>query len=252
MAIHTTLNMLTSANHQAYYPFTAQKNAVRFGSLSKAVNSRNVPSNAAFVRLALPFMGGLDGEPLVGSLIRFLSLPTRPVPPTILEDGVRLNNLNESQQTMQNEALSLQETRTINRALHIFERKFKSDQQLFNNPDAVKKYFQLSIGTLDHEEFHVLWLDTQNRLIASEKLFSGTLTQTEVHPRELIKSALKHNAASVILAHNHPSGTCNASNADLSLTQLLKVLLAQIQVQLLDHIIVTALTATSLSEQGEV
>lgn len=241
--------MLTTANHQAYYPLTAQKNAGGIGLLSKAVNSRNVPSNAAFVRLALPLMGGLGGEPKC-SLVRFPSSPTRSVPPTRLDSGVRLNNLNESEQTMQNEALSLQENRTINRALHIFERKFTSDQLLFNNPDAVKRYFQLRIGALEHEEFHVLWLDTQNRLIVSEKLFSGTLTQTEVHPRELVKSALKHNAASVILAHNHPSGTCKASDADLSLTQFLKSLLAQIQVQLLDHIIVTPLTATSLSEQG--
>lgn len=242
------LIMLTAANNQAYIPSTAQKNAVRFGSLSKAVNSRKVSSNAAFVRLASP-MGGLDGEPK-GSLIRFLSLPTRPVPPTILEDGVRLTNLNESEQIMLEDVLSHQEYRVINRALKIFERKFSSEQISLTNQDSVKSYLQLRLGALEHEEFHVLWLDTQNKLIACEMLFTGTLTQTQVHPREVIKSALKHNAASAIFSHNHPTGVCKESQSDIMLTKELKKILLQIEVRLLDHIIVTPLSASSMLEKG--
>jgi DNA repair protein RadC len=243
--------MLTTANHQAYIQLTANKNAVRIGLLRKAVDSRNVLSNAAFVRLVSPLMGGLGGEPQ-GSVIRFLTSPTRSVPPTRLDSGVRLYNLNESEQIMLNDALSHQETRVINQALKIFERKFSSEQISLSNPTSVKTYLQLRLGTLEHEEFHVLWLDVQNKLIACERLFTGTLTQTQVHPREVIKSALKHNAASAIFAHNHPTGVCQESQSDIILTKELKKILLQIEVRLLDHIIVTPLSASSMLEKGAI
>jgi DNA repair protein RadC len=107
------------------------------------------------------------------------------------------------------------------------------------SPQAVRDWLRLSLGSLQHEVFVALWLDAQNRLIASEELFRGTLTQTSVYPREVVKRALAHNAGAVILAHNHPSGLAEPSRADEVLTSSLKQALALIDVKLLDHFIVT-------------
>lgn len=153
---------------------------------------------------------------------------------------------------MQNDTLSHLEARAIRRAITIFEKRFTTNQEVLTSPEAVKNYLRLRIGALEHEEFHVLWLNTQNKLIAVEKLFTGTLTRTEIHPRELVKSALANNAASAIFAHNHPSGKAIASAADLELTENLKAILSKIEVRVLDHVIVTALEAASLSEQGRI
>lgn len=106
------------------------------------------------------------------------------------------------------------------------------------SPRAVRDWLRLTLGGLPHEVFTVLLLDAQNRLIAAVELFRGTLTQTSVHPREVIKLALSHNAAGAILAHNHPSGVAEASRADEALTQALKQALALVDVKLLDHFIV--------------
>ncbi len=107
------------------------------------------------------------------------------------------------------------------------------------SPQAVRDWLRLSLGKLQHEVFVALWLDAQNRLIASEELFRGTLTQTSVYPREVVKRALAQNAGAVILAHNHPSGLAQPSRADEVLTSSLKQALALIDVKLLDHFIVT-------------
>ena len=107
------------------------------------------------------------------------------------------------------------------------------------SPQAVRDWLRLSLGNLQHEVFVALWLDAQNRLIVSEELFRGTLTQTSVYPREVVKRALIHNAGAVILAHNHPSGLAEPSRADEVLTSSLKQALALIDVKLLDHFIVT-------------
>ena len=106
-------------------------------------------------------------------------------------------------------------------------------------PQAVRDWLRLFLGNLPHESFVALWLNSQNRLIASEELFRGTLTQTSVYPREVVKRALAHNAGAVILAHNHPSGLAQPSRADEVLTSSLKQALALIDVKLLDHFIVT-------------
>lgn len=121
-----------------------------------------------------------------------------------------------------------------------------------NSPQAVRDWLRLKIGRLPHEVFHALWLDAQHQLIASEELFRGTLSSTSVYPREVVKSALAHNAAAVILAHNHPSGSTTPSAADLSLTKNLKDALAMVDVKLLDHFIVTAAeNPYSLAESGQ-
>ena len=117
---------------------------------------------------------------------------------------------------------------------------------LLNTPDTVRDYLRLHLAGLRHEVFFGLWLDAQNRLIAAEELFRGTLTQASVYPREVVKKALAHNAAAVVLAHNHPSGVAEPSAADGHLTRELKQALALIDVRVLDHFIVAG-TASPLS-----
>lgn len=119
------------------------------------------------------------------------------------------------------------------------------------SPQAVRDWLRLSLGNLPHEVFVALWLDAQNRLIASEELFRGTLTQTSVYPREVVKRALAHNAAAVILAHNHPSGLAEPSRADEVLTSTLKQALGLMDIKLLDHFIVTrGAEPLSFAERG--
>lgn len=117
---------------------------------------------------------------------------------------------------------------------------------LLNTPDTVRDYLRLHLAGLRHEVFFALWLDAQNRLIAAEELFRGTLTQASVYPREVVKKALAHNAAAVVLAHNHPSGVAEPSAADSQLTRELKQALALVDVRVLDHFIVAG-TASPLS-----
>ena len=125
-----------------------------------------------------------------------------------------------------------------------------TQKPLFNTPQAVRDYLQLQLGGLHHEVFAVLFLDSQHRLIALEEMFRGTLTQTSVYPREVVKQALTLNASSVVLAHNHPSGTAQPSRADEALTHTLKAALALVDVRVLDHFVVTASLAVSMAELG--
>ena len=124
------------------------------------------------------------------------------------------------------------------------------EREVFSSPGAVKHYLQLHLAAKAHEVFAVLFLDAQNRLVAMEELFRGTLTQTSVYPREVVLHALKHGAASVVLAHNHPRGTVQPSRADEALTQTLKAALALVDVRVLDHVIVTQGEALSMAEKG--
>jgi DNA repair protein RadC len=125
------------------------------------------------------------------------------------------------------------------------------ERNILSSPQAVRDWLCLSLGGLQHEVFVALWLDAQNRLIDSEELFRGTLTQTSVYPREIVKRALARNAGAVIFAHNHPSGVAEPSNADQLLTSTLKQALALIDVRLLDHFVVAGNTQPiSLAERG--
>ena len=124
------------------------------------------------------------------------------------------------------------------------------EKPLFDSPVAVRNYLQLQLGSRAHEIFAVLFLDAQHRLLALEEMFRGTLTQTSVYPREVVIRALALNAASVVLAHNHPSGTANPSPADIALTQTLKAALSLVDVRVLDHFVVTRSAAVSMAEQG--
>jgi DNA repair protein RadC len=124
-------------------------------------------------------------------------------------------------------------------------------RDLLGSPSAVRDWLRLKLGGLSHEVFGALWLDAQNRLIGWEELSHGTLTQTSVYPREVVKRALASNAAAVILAHNHPSGIAEPSSADELLTRSLKEALALIDVRILDHFIVGAgATPLSFAERG--
>jgi DNA repair protein RadC len=122
---------------------------------------------------------------------------------------------------------------------------------VFSSPRAVRDYLRLHLSGLPHEVFFSLWLDAQNRLIAGEELFRGTLTQTSVYPREVVKKALRYNAAAVVLAHNHPSGVAEPSAADEFLTRELKQALALVDVRVLDHFIVAGQSQPlSFAENG--
>lgn len=121
---------------------------------------------------------------------------------------------------------------------------------VFSSPESVKQYLQLHIGRRAHEVFAVLFLDVQNRLLAMEELFRGTLNQTSVYPREVVLRALHHHAGAVVLAHNHPSGTVQPSRADESITNTLKAALGLIDIRVLDHIIVGPGATFSFAEQG--
>lgn len=119
-----------------------------------------------------------------------------------------------------------------------------------NSPQAVRDYLCLRLGNLTREVFVVLFLDAQNRVLAQEELFAGTLTQTSVYPREVVKRALHHNAAAVILAHNHPSGVAEPSRADELLTSALKQALALVDIRVLDHFVIAGNVAVSFAERG--
>jgi DNA repair protein RadC len=138
-------------------------------------------------------------------------------------------------------------------ALELARRALKeelSTRDALSSPRAVRDYLRLSLAGRDHEVFVVLLLDAQHRVTAFEELFRGTLTQTSVYPREVVKCALKHNAAAVIFAHNHPSGIAEPSHADEILTRSLKAALALVDIQVLDHFIVAGTRAMSFAERG--
>jgi DNA repair protein RadC len=124
------------------------------------------------------------------------------------------------------------------------------ERTAFQTPDAVKQYLQLQLAHKKQEVFAVLFLDSQNRMLALEEMFQGTLSQTSVYPREVVLRALHHQAAAVVLSHNHPSGSVQPSRADEHLTQTLKASLALVDVRVLDHIIVGQGQALSMAEQG--
>lgn len=124
------------------------------------------------------------------------------------------------------------------------------ENPVFENPTAVREYLQLQLGARPHEVFAVMFLDNQNRLIAMENMFRGTLSQATVYPREIVVRALHHHAAAVVLAHNHPSGNAEPSRADIELTRTLLTALALVDVRVLDHFVVTRDRTVSLAQEG--
>ncbi|HSS69493.1 MAG TPA: DNA repair protein RadC [Casimicrobiaceae bacterium] len=124
------------------------------------------------------------------------------------------------------------------------------ERDALSSPQAVREFLRLTLGGKAHEIFMAMFLDAQNRLLGSEELFRGTLTQTSVYPREVVKTALRYNAAGVIFAHNHPSGVAEPSRADELLTQTLKQALSLVEIKTLDHFIVAGSRTLSFAERG--
>ncbi len=138
----------------------------------------------------------------------------------------------------------------IEKAVQCIKRQFQRGKQI---PCAAisKDYAQLLLAGHDHEVFAVMFMDSQHRIIACEEMFHGTIDGASVYPREVVKAALKHNASAIILAHNHPSGDPQPSQADIHITHRLKDALQLVDVRVLDHLIVGK-TVSSLAEQGSV
>ena len=130
------------------------------------------------------------------------------------------------------------EQRVIQRALRLLEKYQRQPSESFTSASLTKTWLQLQMAHLERKVFIVMYLDNQHCLLERETLFTGTLSHTEVHPREVVKSALKHNAAAVILAHNHPSGTTEISQQDKYVTQRIAKALALVEVRVLDHLVV--------------
>lgn len=153
--------------------------------------------------------------------------------------------------TTQTAAQRRADNAVVRRALKVLEDRLEYERITLTRPTVVRDFLKLRMAQLEHEVFVALWLNSQNALITTEELFRGTLTSTAVFPREVVKSALLHNAGAVILAHNHPSGHAEPSAADLALTEGLKRALALIDVKVLDHFIVGgAKEPTSFAEKG--
>lgn len=131
---------------------------------------------------------------------------------------------------------------------HLGERLQRGD--LLLNPEATRRYLVTTLGDLQHEVFCCLFLDTRHRLICYEELFQGTIDGASVHPREVVRRALHHNAAAVILAHNHPSGVAEPSDADRRITRRLKQALNLVDIRVLDHLVVGDRSAMSFAEHG--
>jgi DNA repair protein RadC len=143
----------------------------------------------------------------------------------------------------------MNDDKIIERALKILAERVREGAAL-TSPGAVHDYLRLALSGLEHEVFVCIWVDAQHRVIDIEEAFRGTLTQTSVYPREIVKSALRHNAAAVIFAHNHPSGVAQPSQSDELLTRNLKEALALIECKTLDHFVVAGVQAISFAERG--
>ncbi|HFE7524649.1 TPA: DNA repair protein RadC [Salmonella enterica subsp. enterica serovar Newport] len=139
---------------------------------------------------------------------------------------------------------------TIREALTLLESQLREPGAAFTSSHAVRDWLRLQLSTSEREEFVALFLDNQHRLIAHETLFQGTINHTQVHPREVVKSGLKHNAAAVIVAHCHPSGLADPSLADRQITERLRQALDLVDIRLLDHLVAGGMEIVSFAESG--
>ncbi|OSD59512.1 hypothetical protein R537_28885 [Salmonella enterica subsp. enterica serovar Rough O:d:1,7] len=146
--------------------------------------------------------------------------------------------------------LPLAARQTIREALTLLEHQLREPGAAFTSTQAARDWLRLRMAGLEREEFMVLYLDNQHHLIVHETLFSGTVNRTEVHPREVVKAGLKHNCAAVIVAHCHPSGLAEPSNADRQITERLRQALNLVDIRLLDHLVVGGMDIISFAERG--
>lgn len=156
----------------------------------------------------------------------------------------------EKQLTLFPSALPFSAQLTIKQALALLEQHLCEPGASFTSTHATRDWLRLKMAELEREIFMVLFLDNQHRLLEYETLFSGSINSTEVHPREIAKAALRHNAAAVALAHNHPSGYAEPSEADRLVTQRAVNALALVEVRVLDHLVVGGKDVISFAERG--
>ena len=150
----------------------------------------------------------------------------------------------------QTPVLPLTAQRTVKRALTLLDRHLRETGVAFTSTQAARDWLKLKMAGLEREEFMMLYLNQQNQLIAHETLLAGSISSTEVHPREVVKRALYFNAAAVILAHNHPSGDTTPSQADKTITQRLVQALQLVDIRVPDHLIVGGRQIYSFAEHG--
>ena len=143
-----------------------------------------------------------------------------------------------------------QDDHIINQALAILECRQRHLGQAFTHPNAAADFLRLKMGEYEREVFAVMLLDNQHRLLDYQELFFGTINAGSVYPREVVKAVLGKNAAAVILAHNHPSGMAEPSDADKAITARLQEVLEVVDVQVLDHFVVGQHDAVSFAERG--
>lgn len=171
----------------------------------------------------------------------------------LLQSSGGLGGLFRAPQELRAKGLGPAKRAQLRAVLEVARRCLEEDLEAgaaLTSPGAVRDYLRIQLGGLSHEVFVCLWLDAQHRVIESRELFRGTLTQTSVYPREVVKAALAANAAAVIFAHNHPSGVAQPSQADELLTRNLREALALVDVKVLDHFIVAGRQALSFAERG--
>jgi DNA repair protein RadC len=159
-----------------------------------------------------------------------------------------MKKAHDSAGTYDIEAMS--DNEILAKAEAILERRFRRLGSVSNPRDA-GDYLRARLAHLDHEQFHGLWLDNRHRIIACECHATGTIDGASVHPREIVKAALRHGAASVVFAHNHPSGSAESSQADRLITQELMAALKLIGVRVLDHLIIGSGEPTSMAARGQ-
>lgn len=147
-------------------------------------------------------------------------------------------------------AFPINEQRIIRRAMRLLEKYQRQPGEQFIATGFTKNWLQLRLARQEREIFMALYLDNQNRLLEHETLFKGTISHTEVHPREVVKASLKYNAAAVIIAHCHPSGHAEPSQADRRVTERLKNALDLVGVRLLDHLVIGGMDIVSFAERG--
>ncbi|ECG8158939.1 DNA repair protein RadC [Salmonella enterica] len=146
--------------------------------------------------------------------------------------------------------LPLPAQQTIREALTLLERQLREPGASFTSSSSVRDWLRLQLASLEREEFTVLFPDNQHRLITHETLFTGTINHTQVHPREVVKSGLKHNCAAVIVAHCHPSGLAEPGQADRQITERIRQALDLVDIRLLDHLVVGGMEIVSFAEKG--
>ena len=205
--------------------------------------------------LALLLRTGIKGKGVLQMASELLQLKKNSAPSSIVEgfDGISGLLHATADDLKRVKGLGPAKRAEIVAVLELAKRALASqlkEKTMFSNPQAIRDYLQLQLGSREHEIFAVMFLDVNHRLIVLEEMFRGTLTQTSVYPREVVIRALALNAASVVLAHNHPSGNAQTSRADETVTQALKNALALVDVRVLDHFIVTATGAVSMAELG--